>query len=84
MFWNCNTNIAERKIEKKIRKKERKKEKKTEKYLLWLISRSPINADDKNFVNFITVASMPSELRGIGNYAVSNLTLQHHYKNAAT
>ena len=33
--------------------------------------------------NSITVASMPSELRAVGNYAVSNRTLRNHYKNAA-
>ena len=32
----------------------------------------------------ITVASMQSELRAVGNYAVSNRTLRNHYKNAAT
>ena len=26
---------------------------------------------------------MPSELRAVGNYAVSNRTLQNHYKSAA-
>ena len=32
----------------------------------------------------ITVASIPSKLRVIGRYVVSNLTLQHHDKRAAT
>ena len=27
---------------------------------------------------------MPRELRAIGNYAVSNLILRHHYKGAAS
>ena len=76
MFQNRNKNITERKIEKKIRKKERK-------ILIMVNFKVLINQGLLKKYKLITVASMPSELRAIGNYAISNLTLQHH-KNADT
>ena len=46
IFWNRIINVAQRKIDEKKNKKT-KKEKKKEKYKLWRISRSLIDADDK-------------------------------------
>ena len=52
-------------------------------YLMLLYNKALINQGLVK-IKLIIVTSMPSELCVIGNYAVLNLTLGHHYKRAAT